>query len=62
MKFYQVSFQWSDNVYCANIAEAESAEKVAEEYKKYGWYSIKEASAYDVEEARIKGMPIVRIN
>ena len=60
-RYYKVSFKWSENIYCSNIAHAESVEKTADYYSKYDWYSVSPASSYDVEEARAKGMPIVEI-
>ena len=60
-KYYKVSFQYSESVYCANIAHAETAADVEAHYSKYAWYSVKEAAAYEVEEATRKGMPIIEI-
>lgn len=60
-KYYKVSFQYSESVYCANIAHAETAADVEAHYNKYAWYSVKEAAAYEVEEATRKGMPIIEI-
>lgn len=60
-KYYNVSFQYSESVYCANIAHAETAADVEAHYNKYAWHSVKEAAAYEVEEATRKGMPIIEI-
>lgn len=60
-KYYKVSFQHSENIYCANIAHAESVEAVEAHYSKYAWYSVSEASECDVASAQRKGMPIVEI-
>ena len=60
-KYYKVSFQYSESVYCANIAHAETAADVEAYYSKYAWYSVKKAAAYEVEEATRKGMPIIEI-
>ena len=58
-KYFNVSFQYSESVYCANIAHAESAEAVEAHYSaKYEWCKV---SAADVEEAQRKGKPIVEI-
>ena len=59
--YYNVTFQYSEAVYCANIAHADNEEAVKEAYKKYPWCSVKPASAYDVEEAKRRGKPIVEI-
>lgn len=61
-KYFNVSFQYSENVYCANIAHAESAEAVEAHYsKKYEWCKVSEATAADVEEAQRRGKPIIEI-
>ncbi len=61
-KYFNVSFQYSENVYCANIAHAESAEAVEAHYsEKYEWCKISEATAADVEEAQRRGKPIIEI-
>lgn len=61
-KYFNVSFQYSESVYCANIAHAESAEDVLAHYSaKYAWCTVSEATAADVEEAQRKGKPIVEI-
>lgn len=61
-KYFNVSFQYSESVYCANIAHAESAEAVVAHYSaKYEWCKVSEATAADVEEAQRKGKPIVEI-
>lgn len=61
-KYFNVSFQYSESVYCANIAHAESAEAVEAHYSaKYEWCKVSEATAADVEEAQRKGKPIIEI-
>lgn len=61
-KYFNVSFQYSESVYCANIAHAESAETVVAHYSaKYEWCKVSEATAADVEEAQRKGKPIIDI-
>lgn len=60
-KYFKVSSAYAEDVYCANIAHAESMEDVETEYAHYNWYSITAAMQYDVEEARRTGMPIVDI-
>lgn len=60
-KYFSVSFQHSENVYCANIAHAETAEEVEAHYSKYAWYSVREAQDHEVETAKRKGMPIIEI-
>lgn len=60
-QYFEVSFQYSEYVFCANIAIAESVDDVNREYSKYAWYSVKPATEYDVQEAREKNMPIIGI-
>lgn len=61
-KYLNVSFQYSESVYCANIAHAESAEAVEAHYSaKYEWCKVSEATAADVEEAQRRGKPIIEI-
>ena len=60
-RYYSVSFKYSDTVYCANIAHAESIEDVEQRYSKYEWASVREARDSEVETARRKGMPIVEV-
>lgn len=61
-KYFNVSFQYSENVFCANIAHAESAEAVEAYYsEKYEWCKVSEATAADVEEAQRRGKPIIEI-
>ena len=57
--YYNVSFKYSDSIYCANIAKAECAEDVSAHYEKYEWYSVSEASESQVESAKRRGMPII---
>ena len=60
-KFYKVSFEHSAGIYCTNLAHAETIEDVERHYSKYAWQSVKEAQPWDVDEARMKGMPIIEI-
>lgn len=60
-KYFSVSFKYSENTYCTNIAHAENAEAVKAHYSKYEWVSVTECEEYEVETARRKGMPIIEI-
>ena len=62
MNKYKVSFQHSENIYCSNIAIAETIQDVENHYNKYNWYNIDEATEYDIKEAERKGMPIITID
>lgn len=61
MKFYKVSFQYSETVFCSNIAEATNAADVEKHYSKYTWVNIEEATSSEVEAAKRKGMPIIKV-
>lgn len=62
-QYFNVSFQYSENVYCANIAHAETAADVETYYNsKYTWVSVSPAADYEVEEARRRGKPIIEID
>lgn len=60
-KYYKVTFEYAEGIYCTNLAHAETAEDVEREYSKYTWQTVKEAQPWDVEEAKMKGMPIVEV-
>ena len=60
-KYYCVSFQYSENVYCANIAHAETVEDIKAHYSKYEWVSVTDCKGYELENAQRKGMPIIEI-
>lgn len=62
-QYFNVSFQYSESVYCANIAHAETAADVEVHYSnKYAWVSVSPAADYEVEEARRRGKPIIEID
>lgn len=61
MKYYNVSFQYNETIYCTNIAKTDDPEKIKAHYSKYTWYNISEATAGEVETARRKGMPIIEL-
>ena len=60
-KYFSVSFKYSENVYCSNVAHAESAEDVKNHYSKYKWVSVSECGEQEVKDARRRGKPIVEI-
>lgn len=60
-KYYKVSFQWSDSVYCTNIAHAETEDAVKAHYAKYEWASVTEAKPWELDEAKAKGMPFIEV-
>ena len=61
-KYFKVTFEYAEGIYCTNLAHAETAEDVEREYSKYPWQSVKEAQPWDVEEAKMKGMPIIDVD
>ena len=60
-KYFKVTFEYAEGIYCTNLAHAETAEDVEREYSEYPWKSIKEAQPWDVDEAKMKGMPIIEV-
>lgn len=61
MTKYRVTFQYSETIYCTNIAIAENIQDVENHYKTRAWYHIEEATDGDIREAERKGMPIITI-
>lgn len=59
--YFKVSFEYSEGIYCTNMAHAESAADVEKSYSKYNWCSVREAAPYELDEAKGKGMPIIEI-
>lgn len=59
--YYKVSFEYSEGIYCTNMAHAENAADVEKAYSKYTWCSVREAAPYELDEAKAKGMPIIEI-
>ena len=57
---YLVTFQWSETIYCVNIAIG-TIDAINKHYSKYQWFSLRAATEYDIEEAKRKGMPIVKV-
>lgn len=59
--YYKVTFEHSENVFCTNIAIADSVEAVKDHYSKYSWSNVRECAEWEVEEGKNKGMPIITI-
>ena len=57
--YFNVTFRWSEDIWCANIAHAESEAAVKLHYSKYSDVTVTPASAWDVESARERGKPII---
>lgn len=60
-KYFRITFQKVNGVYCENIAHADSIDDVAVRYSKYPWHKATLAESWEVDTARRKGMPIVEI-
>lgn len=64
-RYFEVTFHWtSGDVYCVNLAHAESAADVRTRYEaKYDWVSVNEddISEWRIMDAKRRGMPIVEI-
>lgn len=62
MTLYYVTFKYSDNTYCSNLALAEDVETVKEHYgSKYPWHDIRPATDNEIAMAIRKDMPIVKL-
>jgi len=63
-KYFFVTFKWYDSdIYCANIVIAENQDIVEQWYNaKYGWCHARPVHSGEVETAKLKGTPIVKIN
>ena len=59
--YYNVSFKYSEDVYCSNIAHAESVEDVERHYSKHSWVKVTEASEHDVKNALERGKPVIEV-
>ena len=57
-KYYFVSWNHGDGIYCTNLAAADSAEDVRAEYACREELTIREAEDYEIESAKRRGMPV----
>ena len=60
-KYYMVTFTWSRDLYCTNIAHAETEQTVRARYARYQWVEVRECGTNEVEAAKRRGMPIIEI-
>lgn len=59
---YNVSFKWSESVYCSNIVITEKPiEAVYERYSEYECVFVTPGSDYDITDAKRRGKPIFKI-
>lgn len=59
IKIYKVTFRYSENVWCTNLAKAFCIEQVETAYSKYSQVIIREAQDWEIREAIAKGMPMI---
>lgn len=57
-KYYFVSWNHGNGIYCTNLATAESAEDVRAAYAEREEVTIREADSYEIESAKRRGMPV----
>lgn len=57
-KYYFVSWNAGDGIYCTNLATAESAADVYKAYTEYGEVTVRPAEDYEIESAKRRGMPV----
>ena len=60
-KYFEVTFKYSESVFCSNIVHAETLEDVRKCYSKYKWFYAKRADEYTVKAAIDRGMPIIEV-
>ena len=60
-KYFEVTFEHSEGVFCSNIAHTETFEDVQKYYSEYKWFYAKRADEYAVKEAIDRGMPIIEM-
>ena len=61
-KYYKVSFEYSEGIYCTNIAIAESVEAVEAHYSEYPWVAVKDCPDWEVDTYRAKGCPFITVD
>lgn len=57
-KYYFVSWNHGNGIYCTNLATAESAEDVRAAYAEREEVTVREADSYEIESAKRRGMPV----
>jgi len=60
-KYFKVTFELSEVVFCTNIVHAETLENIQKYYSKYKWFYAKSADECDVKTAIDRGMPVIEI-
>lgn len=57
-KYYFVSWNHGNGIYCTNLATAESADDVRAAYAEREEVTVREADSYEIESAKRRGMPV----
>lgn len=57
-KYYFVSWNAGDGIYCTNLATAESAADVYKAYTEHGEVTVRPAEDHEIESAKRRGMPV----
>ena len=60
-KYFEVTFEHSEGVFCSNIAHAETLEDVRKYYSEYKWFYVKRADECTVKEATDRGKPVIEV-
>lgn len=61
-KWYTVTFEQSEGVFCTNLCYADSEERAKNHYsKKYAWVSVKPAEDWKVDGYKRRGMPVTEL-
>ena len=61
-KYYKVTFEYDENLYCTNIARADNIDAIKAYYNEYAWLDIKESPEWEVESFRRKGCPFINVD
>lgn len=60
-KYFQITFKYSEEIFCTNIAHASTINEINAKYSDYEIISCRECESYEVESAKRRHMPIVEI-
>lgn len=59
---YNVTFKWSDGVYCSNVVVTDKGEEaIRDHYEEYENVWVTEGREYDLQDAKRRGKPIIKI-
>lgn len=60
-RYYVVTYEKADGVFCCNLVYAGSEMQVREYYAKYPWVHVQAAMEHNIREAQEKHMPIIEL-